>query len=201
MAAQNTGFPVSVNRKNCSDGYRQPCNRSAMATLGERVKSVRKERKLSQTALAKKVGVKYQTIQDLEYNTSLGSKHILALARALGVRPEWLETGKGPRSTEASDVPLGVSKAYTPTNQRVALPVELPSEAQLTAMFASMLEMAGRPDPKDELAQTLAQSFPGVLAQTLAESAQNRLVSTNAPDATAQPRAKRRVEHRRRART
>ena len=72
-----------------------PAYSFSMQSMGDRVRARRLELKLSQTALGDKGGVKYQTIQDLEKNKSSGSKHILAIAKALKVRPEWLETGKG----------------------------------------------------------------------------------------------------------
>ncbi len=68
-----------------------------MSGIGLRIKAVRAERKLSLETVAASVGVRYQTIQDLENGTSQGSKHLLKIARALGVLPDWLETGKGPK--------------------------------------------------------------------------------------------------------
>lgn len=73
-----------------------------MKTLGQRVREARTEKGMSQQELAKAVGVKYQTIQDLETGKSQGSKHIVAIAQALGKDPIALQTGKaGP----AADVP------------------------------------------------------------------------------------------------
>ena len=50
--------------------------------------------KLSQPQLAKKAGITYQAIQQLEAGG--GSKHLVAIARALGVTAEWLADGMGP---------------------------------------------------------------------------------------------------------
>ena len=67
-----------------------------MQTIGQRVKKVREAQKLSQPELAKRVGrISYQTIQQLESGDSKSSKYLLGIARALGVRPEWLESGSG----------------------------------------------------------------------------------------------------------
>lgn len=82
--------------------HRQTCTVRPMSGIGLRIKAVRLERKLSLEALAARVGLKYQTIQDLEKGASQGSKHLLKIASALGVRPHWLETGHGPREEDHS---------------------------------------------------------------------------------------------------
>ena len=64
-------------------------------TLGERVKERRTALGLSQPQLAKRVGgISYQAIQQLEQGG--GSKHLVPIARALGVTAEWLQDGHGP---------------------------------------------------------------------------------------------------------
>lgn len=44
--------------------------------------------------LAEKVGIKWQTIQQIEAGKSRGTKHLVAMAKALGVSPEWLASGE-----------------------------------------------------------------------------------------------------------
>ncbi|KVR92776.1 XRE family transcriptional regulator [Burkholderia vietnamiensis] len=68
-----------------------------MDTLGSRVKAARLDAKLSQESLARQVGVSQGLIGQIESGKNQGSKHLAALARTLGVSPDWLETGKGPR--------------------------------------------------------------------------------------------------------
>ncbi|MEO8301402.1 MAG: S24 family peptidase [Rhizomicrobium sp.] len=64
-------------------------------TLGERVRERRTALGLSQPQLAKRVGgISYQAIQQLEQGG--GSKHLVPIARALGVTAEWLQDGHGP---------------------------------------------------------------------------------------------------------
>ena len=65
-----------------------------MKTAGDRVRERRQMLKLSQPQLAKKAGITYQAIQQLEAGG--GSKHLVAIARALGVTAEWLADGMGP---------------------------------------------------------------------------------------------------------
>ncbi|HYS46740.1 MAG TPA: helix-turn-helix transcriptional regulator, partial [Rhizomicrobium sp.] len=69
-------------------------------TLGERVRERRAALGLSQPQLAKKVGgITYQAIQQLEAGG--GTKHLVGIARALGVTAEWLQDGHGPAPAKA----------------------------------------------------------------------------------------------------
>jgi len=64
-------------------------------TVGDRVRERRRVLGLSQPQLAKKVGgITYQAIQQLEAGG--GSRHLVGIARALGVTAEWLQDGVGP---------------------------------------------------------------------------------------------------------
>lgn len=83
--------------------YRESCTLPPMSGIGLRIKAVRTERKLSLEAIAARVGVRYQTIQDLENGASRGTKHLLKIASALGVRAQWLETGHGPKEDAQPD--------------------------------------------------------------------------------------------------
>jgi len=67
-----------------------------MSGIGHRVKIAREAKGMSLKELARLAdGLRYQTIQDLENGKSKGTKHVLAIARALGVSPDWLQTGSG----------------------------------------------------------------------------------------------------------
>lgn len=57
-------------------------------------------RKWSQTTLARKVGVSRGTISDLENDNVQGTTHILDLAKALNLTPQYIEDGKGSRRPE-----------------------------------------------------------------------------------------------------
>jgi phage repressor protein C with HTH and peptisase S24 domain len=66
-----------------------------MKTIGDRVRERRLALKLSQPQLAGRAGgISYQAIQQLEAGG--GTKHLVAIARALGVSAEWLQDGSGP---------------------------------------------------------------------------------------------------------
>src|SRR5579872_38869 len=65
-----------------------------MKTVSDRVRERRLALKLSQPQLAKKVGgITYQAIQQLEAGG--GTKHLVPIAKALGVTAEWLQDGAG----------------------------------------------------------------------------------------------------------
>ena len=64
-------------------------------SVGERVRERRTALGLSQPQLAKRVGgISYQAIQQLERGGT--SRHLVSIARALGVTAEWLQDGHGP---------------------------------------------------------------------------------------------------------
>ncbi len=68
---------------------------TAAKSVGDRVRERRHALGLSQPQLAKKVGgITYQAIQQLENGG--GSRHLVGIARALGVTAEWLQDGVGP---------------------------------------------------------------------------------------------------------
>lgn len=69
-------------------------------TLGKRVKFARERAKKSLEAVAEDIGIRYQSIQDIEKGDSRRTVHLLKLARSLGVRPEWLESGDEPMDAE-----------------------------------------------------------------------------------------------------
>lgn len=73
-------------------------NLRGMSTLGQRVKEAREAVPMTQEALARAVGVSQGLIGQIESGKNQGSKHIAALARALNVSADWLETGTGERS-------------------------------------------------------------------------------------------------------
>ena len=64
-------------------------------TIGQRLKRARDALGIGLPTIAAKVGVKTQTLQDLESGRSVGTKHILKLAEAVGQDPQWLATGHG----------------------------------------------------------------------------------------------------------
>jgi transcriptional regulator with XRE-family HTH domain len=70
-----------------------------METVGNRIRKLRKARKLTQPQLAKAVGITQASVTDLETGRSKSpaSSTLTRLARFFEVDPEWLMTGKGPQ--------------------------------------------------------------------------------------------------------
>lgn len=66
-----------------------------METIATRVAERRKELGLSQAQLAARAGCSQGTIGNIESGTRTNPRNLLALAAALEVYPEWLETGDG----------------------------------------------------------------------------------------------------------
>lgn len=97
-------IPLSrVNRNSCLPAFRAGNIVLAMETLQDRLKEARRDAGLTQVQLAKRVGITQASYSELERGEGRGSKHIVPLAAALGVRPEWLQTGGLPK-TAAPDV-------------------------------------------------------------------------------------------------
>lgn len=76
-------------------------------SIGTRVKEARELRKLSQTALAKKIGIKQPTLSQLESGDSTRTSFLPQIAAECRVNALWLETGKGPRDAAPSQTSAG----------------------------------------------------------------------------------------------
>tara|TARA_R110002073_G_scaffold161823_1_gene317464 strand:- start:635 stop:964 length:330 start_codon:yes stop_codon:yes gene_type:complete len=62
-------------------------------TIGNRVKEARKKAGMTQEMLARLSGVPQARISALELNKNKKSSYLIQLSNALGVNPNWLETG------------------------------------------------------------------------------------------------------------
>ena len=81
----------------------------AAKSVGDRVKERRRALGLSQPQLAKKIGgITYQAIQQLEAGG--GSRHLVSIARALGVTAEWLQDGMGPAPSKPTQARAGAAE-------------------------------------------------------------------------------------------
>lgn len=81
--------------------------------LAERLKLARKDKGLTQKALADLIGVSQAAIQKIETGKAAQTTKIVDLADALGVRPAWLSAGEEPMSMkgyEAGDKQPSVEK-------------------------------------------------------------------------------------------
>jgi phage repressor protein C with HTH and peptisase S24 domain len=87
------------------DGAIDNADNTEMASIGDRVRTTREERGWSQAELARRAGtgVSQRTISNLETNRNQSSRQLVSIARALGVNPIWLESGRGPKSPETQE--------------------------------------------------------------------------------------------------
>ena len=68
-----------------------------MKNIGSRIKETRKEKKWNQEQLAKKMSIGRSSISQWETGITkeMLGENLINLASALGVKPDWLRTGKG----------------------------------------------------------------------------------------------------------
>lgn len=79
-------------------------------SVGQRLKAARLLIGLSQLQVAEKAGVSQVSIQHLETGRNQNSRHLVSIATAIGVRPEWLMTGKHPMLSGPISVPRSPSE-------------------------------------------------------------------------------------------
>lgn len=68
----------------------------AVKTIALRLAWARSQLKISQEQVAVRAGVKQGTIGNIENGLRQKPREVVAIAKAVGVRPEWLSSGKGP---------------------------------------------------------------------------------------------------------
>jgi transcriptional regulator with XRE-family HTH domain len=81
--------------------------------IGERIRLERRKKKMSQEELARRTGVTQGLISQIENGTNDSSKYLTAIARALDISPDWLETGHGDPKRREVSAPLSLH--YPPT--------------------------------------------------------------------------------------
>lgn len=82
-------------------------------TIAERLKDARERAGLTQPELAARAGVSSGTIGNIESGARKSPRELLAIAAAVGVRPEWLQHGRGPMEASGDHVaePEGLYQA------------------------------------------------------------------------------------------
>ena len=98
-----------------------------MTTIGERIKAAREALGFSQDELARRVGIKQQSVAELESGKTRTTKHLLKFARALGQSPEWLDSGNGSMAqTPPETLPQPNAGARLPAPSVAAMPIDVP---------------------------------------------------------------------------
>ncbi|WP_416203743.1 XRE family transcriptional regulator [Xanthomonas euvesicatoria] len=68
-----------------------------MHSIGHRIREEREQQAIPRAELARFAGIAQSTLSDLELGRSKNTTGLHKIAERLGVRPTWLETGKGPK--------------------------------------------------------------------------------------------------------
>jgi transcriptional regulator with XRE-family HTH domain len=88
-----------------STAVRRECQRHAvtvyrfnplMDTIGERVRARRTQIDMTRPELARRAGIAYSSLSDLELGLTKNSLALHKIAKILNCRVEWLETGRKP---------------------------------------------------------------------------------------------------------
>jgi transcriptional regulator with XRE-family HTH domain len=114
---------------------------------------------ISQSELARRVGVSQSAIHKLTSGGAYGSKHLHTIASELGTTPAYLEAKTDNPDENAPSPPP------PPRVQFVTLQVALPSENALARMFEGLLRSMPDATPLDEQALLLAKRLPIGLSQ------------------------------------
>jgi transcriptional regulator with XRE-family HTH domain len=92
-------YLYKVNKTICSDYYKNICNNEIMKEYSDRLKYALDFREISQSDLARAVGVKSQAIQYL-CDKGKRSVHSVKIAKILRINAEWLTEGIGVMAVE-----------------------------------------------------------------------------------------------------
>lgn len=104
-----------------------------MEHFSDRLRRIRKERKLSQAELARASGLSQGAISSYETGNRKSTTGLVELAQALKVNPVWLITGTGDREIE----PVGTSHhATTPARLQERQPSPAPAAWPFTIIKA-----------------------------------------------------------------
>ncbi|SOD29444.1 Transcriptional regulator, contains XRE-family HTH domain [Variovorax sp. YR752] len=112
----------------------------------------------SQVQLAEEVGVSQSSIRNIESGFRQRPRELVSIARALRVSPEWLETGKGPK-TERSPLKLVGADAEPSVRALVEYLAEIAAQQRPTLRknLANLLvDLVEHPEDTALIEQTIA---------------------------------------------
>lgn len=108
LIASSRGFIPPLNHerddKTITKVINNSCQITFVITIAERLKQTREHLGMSQGDLAKAAGVSQGTIGNVESGIRKAPRELLAIAKALGVPPEWLKDGKGPQKLDSGEL-------------------------------------------------------------------------------------------------
>jgi len=124
-----------------------------MKTIAERLVHAREAAGLSQPQLAKKAGVSQGSISHIETGLRKNPRHLLSLAKALGITPDWLMNGSGPRQLPVSqqNSPLSAESPIAAYEVRPAWPSAALRQKQ-SSCVSNLVQL--QINPKDHVRTT-----------------------------------------------
>jgi transcriptional regulator with XRE-family HTH domain len=126
--------------------------------MGERITSRLRVLSISQSELARRVGLTQPAINALVRGASRSTAHLYKIARALETTPEYL-------LGETDDPDLNAPPSLPPIPTRIMMEIVLPPEGALAEMFAALLDGIDPAASLDERALLLARRLPIGLSQ------------------------------------
>lgn len=121
---------------------------------GQRLKARRVELGMTVAQLARSAGIAASTLYDLERGDSQSSRQMHRLCSSLGLNPDWVETGSGPRllGEEPEENTLEITyrgARITPEAARLAAQIERLDDvvrAHIEGMVESLLAASDKKD-------------------------------------------------------
>lgn len=149
-------------------------------TVGARIRQRLTDLSMSQSELARRVGINQSTVAALLAGRSRSSSHLHLISRALETSTAYL-VGEIDDPSENAPVPRP-----QPVVQHITMQVALPSENALAEMYAGQLRAFARLEG-DELARALAKRLPKALARLQAAELYELSGQPHADHADAEP--------------
>lgn len=118
------------------------------------------DKKWSQEELARRSGVSQGLISQFENGVNKGSSYLIAIARALDVEADWLETGKGNKKKREVNAPM--SMHYPPLIEDALAVLLSPEDSEI--LFIVMRDENG-----SQVTLRLTDNAARRLAEKLAE--------------------------------
>lgn len=104
IAPESTVFRYGCQRHSVTESRLN----AAMETIGSRVRSEREGKGMTRAQLAKAARISPTALSDLELGYTKSTPALHRIAEALGVRVQWLETGKGAKHPDSQDAPVEI---------------------------------------------------------------------------------------------
>jgi len=131
-----------------------------MSSIAERLRQAREDADLTQPALAMRAGVSQGTIGNIEAGIRKRPRDLVSIALALGVSPEWLETGKGTKEMNRSiETTFPVTPSITQSLNIFLDTLQSSDDLTRTQVCALLNRLAATPDRAPEIIPRISTLF------------------------------------------